>query len=154
VDTGSSDCELQECLLGQLPPLPVVAQGAVYETATGGEAFDAFEALLTVEGRTAAVVVTACDASSSDAALVGHMALGAMGLRVDCVSRQLLLPGQCPQPESHVPRNQGSSMPCKALTLGVLHPVGPVQSCCPSWQPAELWPGDCAEGGPQRHDGP
>lgn len=92
VDTGSSDCELRGNLLARLPALPVVMRGAIYETATGGEAFDAYEVLLTIHGRTAAVVVTACDEGSSDDALIGHMALGALGLQVDCVARRLLPP--------------------------------------------------------------
>lgn len=117
VDTGSSDCELRGWLLNRLPQLPVVSRGAVYETATGGEEFDAYEVLLTIEGRTAAVVVTACCEESSDDALLGHMALGALRLPVDCLARRLLptLPPQLPP------------APGPALAGKELRVVGPVQ---------------------------
>eukprot|EP00927_Polykrikos_kofoidii_P043552 TRINITY_DN37627_c0_g1_i1.p1 TRINITY_DN37627_c0_g1~~TRINITY_DN37627_c0_g1_i1.p1 ORF type:complete len:445 (+),score=50.36 TRINITY_DN37627_c0_g1_i1:78-1337(+) len=90
VDTGSSDCELHPTLMQALMPLPIVARGAVYETSIGGGEFDAYEILLTVGGRTCAAVVTCCEFDSSDNALVGHMALGALRLLVDCLPRQLI----------------------------------------------------------------
>lgn len=90
VDTGSSDCELLPQLLARLQPLPVVAHGAVYETSIGGEEYEAYEVLLTVQGRTCAAVLTCSDACSSDAALIGHMAVGALDLLVDSPSRRLV----------------------------------------------------------------
>lgn len=99
VDTGSSDCELREGFLRQLGPLPVIARGAVYETACGGQPFDAYEVLLTIAGRTCACVVTSVpeerfdtysEDPCSDESLIGHMALGALRIAVDVPGRRLL----------------------------------------------------------------
>lgn len=136
VDSGSSDCELRGNLLERLPRLPVVSRGAVYETATGGEAFDAYEVLLTVEGRTAAVVVTACFDGSSDDALVGHMALGALRLPLDCQARRLLRVEDLPKAVAG-PQDGGGGLRAPALDSGTLRTVGPIQSarfgCLHAW---------------------
>lgn len=134
VDTGSSDCELRAGLIGRLPALPIITQGAVYETATGGEAFDAYEVLLTVEGRTAAVVVTACDEYSSDDALVGHMALGAMGLSIDCVTRRLVDHAQHPIPLVKPDGEEQREFGCHSLRA-----VGPIQSSHACAQLMDWW---------------
>eukprot|EP00419_Tripos_fusus_P005806 CAMPEP_0172680612 /NCGR_PEP_ID=MMETSP1074-20121228/16880_1 /TAXON_ID=2916 /ORGANISM="Ceratium fusus, Strain PA161109" /LENGTH=432 /DNA_ID=CAMNT_0013498969 /DNA_START=53 /DNA_END=1351 /DNA_ORIENTATION=+ len=131
VDTGSSDCELRGNLLARLPVLPVVMRGAIYETATGGEAFDAYEVLVTIHGRTAAVVVTACDSGSSDDALIGHMALGALGLEVHCPARRLL-PPSCSHEAVDERTSPGQSADGAHDALGPrqgnLHAEGPVQT--------------------------
>jgi len=144
VDTGSSDCELCGNLLARLPALPVVMRGAIYETATGAEAFDAYEVLLTVHGKTAAVVVTACDESSSDDALVGHMALGALGLDVDCIARRLLLPSY--RHEAMVKTSaQEVSFGCADQVLklkqGSLRAEGPMQIALGRPYSGGWWPG-------------
>ncbi|CAE8584076.1 unnamed protein product, partial [Polarella glacialis] len=99
VDTGSSDCEIREGLLRKIGPLPLIAGGVMYETATGGEAYDVYEVLLTVLGRTCVAAITvvpderySADAEdpNSDEAILGHVALAALRLLVDPAGRQLL----------------------------------------------------------------
>lgn len=91
VDTGSSDSEMSgRALRGLGVPLPVVADRVVYETASGGEAYTAYEARLMALDRTCAAVVTA-SLSSSDEPVLGHVALAALGLLVDPAGRRVLL---------------------------------------------------------------
>ena len=105
VDTGSSDCELREGLLRRLWPLPLLAEGVVYETAVGQEAYDVYEVLLTVQGRTCATAVTVvadarfeADAEEpcTDEAMVGHAALAALQLLVDPAARTVVPRGPWP----------------------------------------------------------
>mmetsp|Transcript_22534 Transcript_22534/g.57659 ORF Transcript_22534/g.57659 Transcript_22534/m.57659 type:complete len:219 (-) Transcript_22534:149-805(-) len=100
VDTGSSDCELREGLLRRLGPLPMIAKGVLYETATGSEAYDVYEVQISVLGRTCVAAVTfvpeerfAYDSEDpcTDEAMLGHVALAAMRLLVDPARGRLLL---------------------------------------------------------------
>merc|ERR1711920_507654 len=90
--------ELREAFFRRLGPLASVARGTVYETVAGRVCHDSFEVLLTVHGRTCAVVVTmapearfAADADdpNTDEVVIGYAALCALGLVVDCTSRSL-----------------------------------------------------------------
>lgn len=139
VDTGSSDCELRPSLLQRLPALPIVASGAVYETSIGGEAYEAYEVLLTVMGRTCVAVVTCTDEYSSDDALVGHMALGALQLCVDCSARHLV-PWTSPcEPLSLCNRNKLRP----PAVAGSLRAVGLLQ--CASWRADQNEPHRCLQ---------
>jgi len=100
VDTGSSDGELRESLLRRIAPLATIAKAEVYETATGGKAYDVYEVEMTVLGRRCAAAVTVvseerfqeeADEPCTDDATVGHVALAAMGLVVDPARQRIML---------------------------------------------------------------
>eukprot|EP00439_Symbiodinium_sp_Y106_P061974 s444_g9.t1 len=163
VDTGSSDCELREGLLRRLPELPIVERGVMYETSTGGEAYDAYEAwtnsrklslpssnegseMLSVtlhlwvvkrteqgvgprkrksercpgtSGKERAAVQERFQAGAeepcSDEALLGHMAIAALGLMVDCPTRSLV-------PKAREPGDERPSQGTPTyLEMGQLH---------------------------------
>ncbi|CAK9109097.1 Putative WD repeat-containing protein [Durusdinium trenchii] len=129
VDTGSSDCELREGLLKRLPPLPVVARGVTYETSTGDEAYDAYEVVLTVNGRRCAAVLTVvpeerfsahADEPCSDEALLGHMAIAALGLDVHCRQRSMLQ-AEAPNPGALAQEMPSEARPLPEGELGQLH---------------------------------
>ncbi|CAE7945794.1 unnamed protein product, partial [Symbiodinium sp. KB8] len=99
VDTGSSDCELREAMFRKIQPLPVIQEGVVYETATGVEAFDVFEVQISVQGRSCVAAMTVvpearfapgAEDPCTDDAIIGHMALAALGLLVDPKTRRLI----------------------------------------------------------------
>ncbi|CAE7247248.1 unnamed protein product [Symbiodinium necroappetens] len=123
VDTGSSDCELREGLLRRLPELPIVERGVMYETSTGGEAYDAYEVVATLDGHRCAAVLTVvpeerfqagAEEPCSDEALLGHMAIAALGLMVDCPTRRLV--PKAPEPGGE--RREGTPT---YLEMGQLH---------------------------------
>ena len=112
VDTGSTDCELRGELIGRLGVQPI--GDAVYETASGIQTAAAlFRGRVSVAGRDALCLLSPTEASAddedgedddeedeldrtfgfdqvSDDALLGHDALAALGLAVDCRHRRLL----------------------------------------------------------------
>eukprot|EP00434_Breviolum_minutum_P039411 symbB.v1.2.034998.t1/scaffold4623.1/size37307/1 len=108
VDTGSSDCELREGLFQRIQPLRSIEQGVLYETVTGAEAYDVYEVEISILGRRGVAALTlvpesrfAPDAEDacSDNAIVGHMALAALGLLVDPAHQRVLKPEDLRNPE-------------------------------------------------------
>lgn len=113
VDTGATECDLKQGLIDELG-LPVEKGGrTMFETAAGTTIeTDMHHAVVRVMGRTASVRVSPIEEeesgseeegdsddeedrefgllSNSDDALLGHDALAALGLLVDCRNRRLL----------------------------------------------------------------
>eukprot|EP00747_Dinoflagellata_sp_TGD_P188065 gnl/TRDRNA2_/TRDRNA2_46442_c0_seq1.p1 gnl/TRDRNA2_/TRDRNA2_46442_c0~~gnl/TRDRNA2_/TRDRNA2_46442_c0_seq1.p1 ORF type:complete len:485 (+),score=61.60 gnl/TRDRNA2_/TRDRNA2_46442_c0_seq1:92-1546(+) len=90
VDTGSTDSELGSRIIRSLQiPLPVVADDAVYEIATGQIVVSVYEAQLTVLNRTCAAAVTA-SLSPSQVPILGHAAMAALRLIIDPAKRRVI----------------------------------------------------------------
>lgn len=112
VDTGATECDLKQQLIDELG-LPVDKSGrTLFETAAGTTIeTDMHHAIVRVMGRTAFVRVSPIEeeesdseegdsddeedrefglSANSDDALLGHDALAALGLLVDCRNRRLL----------------------------------------------------------------
>ncbi|CAL1169723.1 unnamed protein product [Cladocopium goreaui] len=108
VDTGSSDCELREGFFQKIQPLRSIQQGVLYETVTGAEAYDVYEVEISILGKRGVAALTlvpesrfspdAEDACTDDA-IVGHMALAALGLLVDPAHQRVLRPEDLRSPE-------------------------------------------------------
>lgn len=129
VDTGSTDCELRGELIERLN-LPRTGETAIFETAIGRVSAESpiFRARVRVQGREAEVLLSAAEGGEesggesdeesddedseldaqfgfdrfSDEALLGHNALAALGLAVDCRNRRLV-----PLPEVEVRHEVG-----------------------------------------------
>lgn len=103
VDTGSTDCDLRGDLVDSLAlPLDVFSKTAKFETSASVSTEASLHcAHIRVKDRSAFVLVSpstvdgdddvsSSELSSSDDALLGHDALAALGLLVDCRNRQLV----------------------------------------------------------------
>jgi len=101
VDSGSTDCDLRQGLLKALSlPIDATNGAAHFETAAGVTIETPIhQARIRVAGREALVRVSPMDEQSvdgggfstnTDEALLGHDALAALGLLVDCRNRRLI----------------------------------------------------------------
>ena len=111
VDTGSTDCELKADVIQRLG-LPATGETAHFETAVGRVTEQPiYEAVIRVLGREARVVLSPADGDESDdesdesdeeldqrfgfdrvsdEGMLGHTALAALNLAVDCRRRRLV----------------------------------------------------------------
>jgi hypothetical protein len=111
VDTGSTDCELKADVIRRLG-LPATGETAHFETAVGRVTEQPiYEAVIRVLGREARVVLSPADGDESDdesdesdeeldqrfgfdrvsdEGMLGHTALAALNLAVDCRKRRLV----------------------------------------------------------------
>ena len=134
VDTGSSDCELSAESIEQLGLKPV--ETALFETAAGiTTSANVYRATIRVLGREASVLLSPAEGEessdddeeddeeddgeedfdelfgfekTSDGGLLGHDALAALGLAVDCRRRELIMLPPT-EPETSQPVAEASS---------------------------------------------